>query len=649
MCGIAGMVSFNKHVESSLLQSMANIMSHRGPDGEGIWISSDQRVGFSHRRLSIIDLSEKANQPMHDNKRRGTIVFNGEIYNSPERRTELLKEGASFFTDHSDTETLLQGYLTWGEKKLLKRINGMFAFVIYDRKHQKIIMARDRVGIKPLYYIETGDGVVFASEIKALLLYPNIKAELDKESFFHYLSLRAIPSPKTLFKGIKKLNPGGYIIIDLNSHKIKKESYWDPVKDSDKSNITLNQAADRLEELLYSSGKLRMISDVPVGVFLSGGIDSTYLLKIVSDNAANLSSFTVSYPGHEEYNEDHIASSFAATVGTLHHDVRIDQELYVDALGEVTYYQDEPIAAPVCTSVYFLSRAAKMAKVPVILTGEGADELFIGYRKWVSVRNLQRINNLMYAPIKTAINKPAFYLLSKFLPTFNRYPEFIRRAGENQPLFWSGSIDFSESSKMKLIGPEIKKAGMGINDTYYNVIQPLRNKFLENADPNDITGWMSYMDLKFRLPELMLMRLDKMGMAFSIESRVPYLDHRIIEFVMGLPSKYRCASGSETKPLLKSVMSRKMDNDFVYRKKMGFGAPLYEWRDSMGEYFFPRLKKFAEITGLFDADYLKLLLDSNGRLYFNLVNFMLWYLIFIENVLENYFSLSRFKVQRIPQ
>jgi asparagine synthase (glutamine-hydrolysing) len=470
MCGIAGMVSFTGQIERSLLQQMSDIMSHRGPDGDGIWTSSDKRIGFSHRRLSIIDLSINANQPMHDRDGRGTIVFNGEIYNSAELRKELCQEGAVFLTDHSDTETLLLGYLTWGGEKLFKKLNGMFAFAIYDRKFQKLILARDRVGIKPLYFYESGDGMVFASEIKALLLYPEINPELDKESFFHYLSLRAIPSPRTLFKGIEKISPGGFIEIDINERKISRRSYWDPLIDSDRMHRTFKEAEDRLEELLYSSGRYRMISDVPVGIFLSGGIDSSYLLKIVSENRSGLSSFTVSYPGHEEYNEDKIASEIAKEAGTLHHDVKISEDAYAEALSEVTYYQDEPIAAPVCTSVFYLSRAAKMANIPVILTGEGADELFIGYKKWLSVRNMQRINNQLSPFLQSALNKPAFYLLSKFLPAFNRYPEFLRRAGENQPLFWSGSLDFSESSKMRLIGPALKQIGMGINDTYVSII-----------------------------------------------------------------------------------------------------------------------------------------------------------------------------------
>ena len=636
MCGLAGIASTSEPASADLIKRMCDAIAHRGPDSEGMWFSPERHVGLGHRRLAIVDLAENANQPMTDEQSGTTIVFNGEIYNHLELRCALERQGRPFKTDHSDTETLLQGYIAWGLERLLQSLNGMFAFAIYDRPQDRLFLVRDRMGIKPLYYAYVNQSLVFASEIKALLLHPALEPQLHKGNFAHYLSFRAVPAPGTLFKDIEKLGAGCLLEMDLKAGAIYKRGYWDPLHQAATPPRTRAQAEERLGELLDSAVSYRLMADVPVGVFLSGGLDSGYLLALAAERKSDISTFTVNYPGYEQYNEDQSAARLAAQAKAEHHEVPIVKDQYFQSMLAVSYFQDEPIAAPVCASVYFLAQAAHKAGVPVVLSGEGSDEVFIGYRQWLIARDGQRLVD-WFPPFVSRLASAALLPFLQGLSGFSKYPEFVRRASQGQPLFWGGAIDFSEYSKRRLIGPALRE--IDLNETYCTVIQPLRDQFLALRKADDITGWMSYVDLKFRLPELMLMRGDKMGMAFSIEGRVPYLDHRIVEFFMGLPPEWRSATGRQNKDLLKSVAAPKLGRDFVYQKKRGFAAPMQEWKiGGKEDWYYPKIIAFARRTGLFELGPLRqLLARREDRLNFNIINFMLWYLIFIENVLPEYF------------
>ncbi len=636
MCGLAGCISFGKEVNKDVLVCMTDIMGHRGPDGSGVWVSDCGRVGLGHRRLSIIDLSDAAAQPMHDEQGRACIVFNGEIYNHRSLREELERDGAQFYTDHSDTETLLQGYIVWGIKRLLDRLIGMFAFAIFDQKKKKIILVRDRLGIKPLYIAKINGGIIFASEAKALLEHPDVQARLNYEYFYHYLSFRSVPAPATLFDGIQKLAAGELIEIDITAQAMERISYWNPLEIGSATPQSLEEAEERVEELLASSLRYRLEADVPIGVFLSGGVDSAYLLRLAASQLGDVNTYTITYPEDPKYDEGGEARKLAQEVGAHHHEVPIRHESFIQNLAAIAYYQDEPIAAPVCIPVYLLAREARRTGVPVVLSGEGSDELFIGYENWLRIRDLQRLDHYIPDFPGRAMRRAVASLAQYILSPISRYPEFLGRAAKGQPLFWGGAMDFTERGKEYLIGSAVPKSGL---DTFDAVVRPIREEFLRHRPGSDITGWMSFMDVRFRLPELMLPRLDKMCMAFSVEGRVPFLDHRLVEMVMNLPEQFRSARGNEGKLLFKSVASRVLPEEFVYRRKRGFQAPVKEWKNTeFGRRYLPSLIKFAARSELFNPDALKYLLGQAGdRLYFSLLNFMMWYLVFIENIMVDDF------------
>ena len=567
---------------------------------------------------------------------RASIVFNGEIYNHADLRRELEESGVEFATDHSDTEVLLRGYLRWGLEPLLERLIGMFAFALVDHRTRIAHLVRDRIGVKPLYYAERGTELLFASESKALFAHPAVTARLDHESFRHYLSFRAVPAPRTLFEGVECLGPGERVEFDLERGRLARRTWWDPLERAATPPPTREAAEERLAELLEDSLEHRLVSDVPVGLFLSGGVDSAYLLQLMAERRRGVHTFTVSYPGHERHDEGAEATRLATEAGCIHTPVPLDQDAYGAALATVAYHQDEPIAAPVCASVYFLSRAAREHGIPVVLTGEGSDELFVGYRSWLRLRDAERWNRLLPDLPGRLVRRGAAALGGLCLPWLSPYPELLRRAAAGQPLFWSGSTDFGERAKERLLGAAVQRG----ESTFDAVVAPLRRRFLEHGSADDLTGWMTYVDLRFRLPQLMLPRVDKMGMAFSVEGRVPFLDHRIVELVAGLPPAWRSGSGAEPKALFKAVAAKRLPREFVYREKRGFQAPVKEWkRERLGGRYLPALESFARRTGLFDTSALSELLRASGdRLYFNLTNFMLWYLIYVEDVLEGRLS-----------
>lgn len=637
MCGIAGWASAEKPIDAETLVAMRDAMVHRGPDGAGIWLSEDRRIGLAHRRLSIIDLSDTANQPMFDQQSRAVIIFNGEIYNHRALRSELVAEGAHFTTDHSDTECLLHGYLHWGIEKLLERLVGMFAFAIYDTRQRQLHLVRDRIGIKPLYFAQLGGDLVFASEIKSLVQHPRVPRKLHEEAFYHYLTFRATPAPLTLFKDIECLAAGERIVYDIDKSRIQRTVWWNPLERRQPPPRTIQEADDRLADLLQSSVDYRLESDVPVGLFLSGGLDSGYLLQLMTGKVDSLGTYTVRYPEFDRYNEHHEARELADQAHAVYHDVAITSDDFLEALPAVAFHQDEPIAAPVCTSVYFLAKAAAETGRKVVLAGEGSDEVFVGYESWLAVRNMANWCRHVPAVLSRLVHRG----LASFTSPYSKSLEALYRLGRDTPLFWGGSLDFPTLAKRDILGPAMSHVDA---DTYNEVVRPLRTAFLQNGDAEDTTAWMTYIDLRFRLPQLMLPRLDKMGMAHSIEGRVPFLDHRIIEFFLGLPPQWRGQTGKVGKAMLKRVAQRRLPHDFIYRRKRGFQAPVKEWQSSsLGNTYGPMLRQFTRETGLFNGHAIDQLLSRPNRLYFGLTNFMLWYSVFIENVCDQPMPFPRSK------
>lgn len=631
MCGITGLLSFSGSsnvVDQTLLRVMTSSLSHRGPDNSNFWISENQKIGLGHSRLSIIDLSSIATQPMSINNGNLCLSFNGEIYNHREIRTSLNKlHEWKWQTNHSDSEVILRSFEAWGIQ-CIERFRGMFAFALWDNNKRELWLVRDRLGIKPLYYVIHNGCLSFASEIKALLIDPNIPREVNPDSLYHYLSFLTTPVPDTLFKGIHKLPAGHWLRVQENG-KIDEHCYWDvwnhttPLLNSSESEIM-----EQLGQELQTSIHLHKESDVPVGVFLSGGVDSS-INAILLSQAQNspINSFSIGYDGeYQSYqNELPYARQVARLVRSNHHEKILSQNDLLNFLPDLIRLQDEPIADPVCFPVYFLSKLAHDNGVIVSQVGEGADELFCGYPLWKTMLGLQRLND---GPVPKLFKQLGLFGLRSFgLDESFRY-EWLRRGVAGQPIFWGGAEGFTELQKNRLLNADYRKQ---INvETSWDVLAPIRRRFEEAAWDQSNLNWMTYIDIRLRLPELLLMRVDKMSMGASLEARVPFLDHKLVELVMSIPTKMKQGDGS-LKYLLKKTVRGLIPNNIINRKKQGFGVPIHEWfRGKLGTEIKKELANFCRETGYFDQAAVNRLIESgNSQQVWQLYNLALWWRTYI--------------------
>jgi asparagine synthase (glutamine-hydrolysing) len=631
MCGIVGTLAFRSSAFTIIYPDIARMrdtMVHRGPDGAGIWISPDKRVGLGHRRLSIIDLSEAAGQPMCNEDGSVWIVFNGEIYNHAEIRPELERLGHRFKTDHSDTEVIIHAYEQWGIE-CLERFRGMFAIALWDAKAKELWLIRDRIGIKPLYYSIHHNRIVFASEIKALLQDPDQKREVHEEAFYHYLSFLTAPAPQTLFDGIKKLPCGTWLRVKEDG-QIKEHRYWD-VWDYTKPliNVSEDEISEMLLAELRASVKLRKVSDVPVGVFLSGGIDSSTNAALFSEGENRpIKTFTIGYKGNYKtyQNELHYARKMADEVGAEYHERLLTVDDLIGFLPHMVHLQDEPIADPVCVPVYYVSKLARDNGVIVCQVGEGADELFCGYPEWKTKLQLQRYDDL---PVPRLFKKMGLTCL-RLLGRDQSFPyEWLRRGAEALPVFWGGTEAFTEAQKKCLLSQRLRK--QFVNLTSWDVLTPIRQRFEDKAWEKSHLNWMTYLDLNMRLPELLLMRIDKMSMGVSLEGRVPFLDHKFVELAMSIPEAVKTKNGT-LKYILKKSVRGLIPDELVDRKKQGFGVPVYEWFfDKLGKKTRTELTDFCDKTDfLSTAEVMRLIDQGNGPQVWYLLNFALWWKEFIK-------------------
>lgn len=596
MCGLVGSYHPGRDgraIDLVTLARMRDLITHRGPDGAGVWMSENGRCTLGHRRLSIIDLSEAANQPMLNPEGDLALVFNGEIYNHAEIRKELEALGKyRFRTDHSDTEVLLYSYAEWG-MECVHRFYGMFAFAIYDardRDQPLLHLCRDRIGIKPLYFSRTQVGEwVFGSEIKALLAHPDISREMDPTAFGHYLSFIVAPAPMTMFKGIFKLPAGHWATIDANG-RAKSYQYWDCAPDAldtySKDELSFDDAVHELTRLLKQSVRRRLVSDVPFGALLSGGVDSSLNVALMAELMDRpVTTFTVGYENYEEFNEYDYAQRIVKQYQTDHHETRIDSREALDFLPTLVQYQDEPIADNVCIPLYFLARLVRESGTTVVQVGEGADENFLGY--WWCDHYRQKAESV-YDPIRRGQITPDLQALINRTAGVTEDHEIAERAVRGKELFWGGAIcwwgglremltpdrgkfDYRVECPIDGLMPESHQS----TDSHAVIAEylgPLAGKLNEP----DILQKIPYMELKLRLPEHLLMRVDKMTMAHSVEARVPFLDHDVVEFARRCPTEYKLKDGLGKK-ILKKVAEPYLDNDMIYRRKQGFGAPIDKW------------------------------------------------------------------------
>ena len=567
MCGIAGILCRDRtaRVERPLLDAMSSALWHRGPDDEGSYL--DGNVGLAHRRLSIIDL-DSGRQPQFNEDRSKVIVFNGEIYNHLELRQRLESRGHRFAT-RSDTEAIVHCYEEHDIDCVLD-LRGMFAFAIWDRTRRRLLLARDRLGIKPLYYHVGSDFVVFASEIKALLAHPRVPREIDLEGLDLYLSLRYVPGPRTIFRGISKLQPGHLLTCDEAGPRLRK--YWDvPCPEPRREPLEPREslrAQERLTELLEESVRLRLMADVPLGVFLSGGIDSTSVLGTMSRLTPGepVRSFTVGYetaPGDAEpANEFDFARMAADRYGARHRELRLGAGDVSDVLGQVVWHLDEPVADPACVPLFLVSRLARN-DVTVVLSGEGADEILGGYGIYRRMLQLDRAHAHLRAH-----RAPALAAAGLLLPGARgeRLRHVLRLA--RQPLH----LRYRGVSRAFL--PEVKGRLVGCDDPE-RLDRCARDVFAEHfraAARAEPLQQMLYVDLKTWLPDDLLVKADKMTMANAQELRVPFLDHRLVEFAATLPPALKIRGG-QGKAVLRDAMASVVPDAILHRSKKGFPVP----------------------------------------------------------------------------
>jgi asparagine synthase (glutamine-hydrolysing) len=627
MCGICGKLMFGSEatVSPALVKAMADTISHRGPDDEGYYVSGPIGLGF--RRLSIIDL-QSGHQPVSNEDGTVQIIFNGEIYNYQELRAFLLSKGHVFKTQ-SDTEVIVHLYEQFGPQ-CLEMLRGMFGFAIWDERANTLFLARDRVGIKPLYYCLTETSLVFASEIKAILADPSIHREIAPEMIDRFLTFLYLPGEETLLKGIRKLAPGHYLLA--KDGKVVIKQYWNLRFAEPTRSRSLKDAEVDLLSLLAESVELHMIADVPVGVLLSGGVDSTGVLSFaVHGTDKEISSFTVGFSGGQVADERPYAKLAAETFGTQHHDMTITAKDFVSFMPKYVWHMEEPVCEPPAIAMYYVSKLASNY-VKVLLSGEGGDEAFAGYSNYRNIVWLERVKRGL-SPLNGAVARglsladSLFHLprVAKYVPLMNdHFPSYYYSRTSN-PYRYTGnglgrvySADFARAIDRE------------------HTLEPVRALQAHVQGQNTLDA-MLYIDTKTWLPDDLLIKADKMTMANSVELRVPLLDHRVLEFAASLPPSFKL-NGFTPKYILKKALSQKIPKEIRNRKKTGFPVPYESWlRSDLKDVVRSVLTDRRTVErGYFRKDAVEALLkaNSNGSNYskeiFSLLSFELWQRTFLE-------------------
>jgi len=636
MCGICGIWEYQATdgcVNLPLVESMRDEMRHRGPDDEGAASFDDGRLGLGFRRLSIIDLSPAGNQPMRGcASRQVWIVFNGEIYNHAELRQGLEQRGHQY-ASRTDTETILHLYEECG-LDFVNEIEGDFGIALWDAEREQLVLARDRIGVKPLYFYNRDGRLIFASEIKAILRHPAVTREIDEESLYHYLTFLTTPAPRTLFRNIQKL-PAGHMLLVKRDGSSELKQYWDALPNAAPADRSEAEHHEEILRLLRDSIRKRMMSDVPFGVFLSGGVDSSANVALMSELMSQpVRTYTVGFADSEELNELESARSVAKRFGTDHHEVIIGQRDMQKFLPDLVFHQDEPLADPVCVPLYYVSKLARDTGTVVVQVGEGADEIFAGY-DWF--RKYVRINELFWEQaqkLPLALRHSLAALAKPVMEAaFNKRTaiELGRRFGAGESLFWGGAIVFDENFKRRVLSSDITARLEGLSS--FDAVRDHIEHVARVRPDSDFAARMSYLELKLRLPELLLMRVDKITMATSVEARVPFLDHHLVEYAMSLPVDLKI-KGTSGKHILKRALEKVLPADLLYRPKRGFGAPIREWfRGGSGEMLGELIMNSPiRRRRLFDYDFIARLIDEHRRgardwsfHLWALLNVSLWY------------------------
>jgi asparagine synthase (glutamine-hydrolysing) len=626
MCGICGKIELDgAPASSALVREMAATIQHRGPDDCGYFVSGPAALGF--RRLSIIDL-QSGHQPLSNEDGSIWIVFNGEIYNYQELRSFLVAKGHLFKT-RTDTEVIVHLYEELGTE-CLQKLRGMFAFAIWDSKSRTVLLARDRVGIKPLYYCLSNSSLVFASEIKAILADPTIERRIAPELIDRFLTFLYVPGDETPLKGIRKLAPGHYLMVKDGKPEIKQ--YWDLSFTESSDDISIEKAQADLLGLLDQTVRLHMIADVPVGVLLSGGVDSTGVLSLAVQNTdKKVSTFTVGFSDKEVADERPYARLAAQRFGTQHHEMTITASDFATFLPKYIWHMEEPVCEPPAIALYYVSKLAR-EYVTVLLSGEGGDEAFAGYsnyRNLVWLEWLKRggpfLNGVLAGGMSLANSLFGMSRFAKYVPLINdRFPDYYySRTSNPHSTTGNGLGRVYQADFLQAIDRD-------------RSLQPLRT-LQTQVHSMDTLNAMLYIDTKTWLPDDLLIKADKMTMANSVELRVPLLDHQVLEFAASLPPRFKLKF-HQTKYILKRALAHKIPSEIRNRKKAGFPVPYGSWlRKEMYELVRDVLLDRRTIDrGYFRKDAIEGLLKSNAngadfsKQIFSLLSLELWQRTFLE-------------------
>lgn len=604
MCGILGIINIENQrpIEAELLGAMSETMIHRGPDGAGVWVQADGQCGLAHRRLAIVDLSVAGHQPMSTPDQRIWITFNGEIYNFPTLRKQMEAKGCRF-RSHSDTEVILFLYREYGDR-FYEHLDGDFAIGLWDCDRQRLILTRDRAGVKPLYYAHVDGRFIFASEIKALLKYPGTSCKIDPQSFYHYLTFLVVPPPQTLVQGIFKLEAASTLTLQPSGgYRPSVKKYWLPLPKVE-TGRTFESLDEELATLFSASVKKRLMADVPVGVLFSGGVDSTLNLcsfeKLIAPE--RVKTFTVGMSNAGEFHDDSaIAREMAARLGSDHHEVQISQTDLLQAAQKLAYLQDEPVSDPVAVPLYFVIKYAKEQGVTVLQAGEGADELFCGYSNY---RRFMTHHDRLWQPLshlpRWASGLAANLMSLSDSPRTRKVRDVLERRAKGQELFMSSAVAYYELEKQPILSPALRHSMAGADS--FSKVGPYYEKIAELCPEASFLQKMTFVELQLRLPELLLMRADKMSMANSVEVRVPFLDRDLMDFAMRVPDAYKLRDGISKEPI-KRLATRYVPRSDIYRPKTGFGVPIQQWfKGELGDSLMDMLNDDTVIGELFDRE-----------------------------------------------
>lgn len=633
MCGIAGFISNKSEFSQDILAEMTHSLSHRGPDGFGLKIfeTDNKQIGLGHRRLSIIELTELGAQPMIWNQ--FSIVFNGEIYNYKELKTDLEKLGHAFSSD-SDTEVLLHAYSEWGEK-CLSRLIGMFAFFIYNKETEEFFIARDRTGIKPLFYYLESQTFLFASELKAFHKHPSFKKELSVKAVHAFLQYGSVPTPHCIFENCYKINPGHYIKSSVSKWDFRETAYWNVYDhyNKPKLDISIEDAKRKTEDILLSACNYRMVSDVPVGVFLSGGYDSACVTALLQKELSTpLKTFTISVPDIG-LNEATFARETATLLGTNHTEIECTQAEALQIIPTLPFYYDEPFADSSAIPTTLVAKAAKN-HVTVALSADGGDEVFAGYNRYEMILKYNQKINKIPAFLRKATTSLMDIVPANNIPVLKHKYNFAQRYEKVKSVLKNYSDQNVMLSLSQLFNDQ------QLQKICKTTIEPFTTKYNSKELMNySMLSYLQAIDYQTYLVDDILQKVDRASMSVALESREPLLDHRIIEFVAQLPDNYKYRNG-EKKWLLKEITHQYLPKEKMDRPKMGFAIPIEDWlkkdlREIVEHYL---SEKIIDETNLFNTqEIIKLKNDFlNGKKEYGtkiwyLLSFMMWYDYWINN------------------